>query len=152
MSSDKSAGICHDFGACQHHDGEQRFEVEGGDAAVEFLRSNGIGGEQAHEVWVAIALHTSPGIVERIHPLARIMRLAILIDFRAASRTQAGADDLAASTERDIPRLNIEKVLGDAVVEQAVRRPEKAPPASWPGILLRSHKENPGWQGVNKAF
>lgn len=146
------ACICHDFGACHHHDGEQRFEVEGADAASEFLRSNGVSEEQRHDVWVAIALHTSPGIAERIHPMARLVRMAILIDFRPAFRSQAGADELAVSVERDIPRLDIEKVLGDAVVEQAVRRPDKAPPASWPGILLRSHRENPGWEGVNKAF
>jgi hypothetical protein len=50
------------------------------------------------------------------------------------------------------PRGEIEKVLGDAVVAQGLRRPEKAPAASWPGILVRSARENPGWEGVNRAF
>jgi hypothetical protein len=54
--------------------------------------------------------------------------------------------------DEELPRLDIEKELGDAVVRQALDRPEKAPPASWPGDLVRATKEDPEWEGVNKAF
>ena len=146
------ASICHDFGATHHHDGEQRFEVEGADGAADLLRGQGGSQSQVHDVWVAVALHTSPGIAERIHPLARLIRLGVLLDFRPATRTQLDAEAFATGIDKKVPRLDIEKVLGDAVVQQALTRKQKAPPASWAGVLLRSHLENPDWTGVNKAF
>ena len=51
-----------------------------------------------------------------------------------------------------LPRLEIEKILGDAVVAQAVKNPGKAPSASWANNLYKSHLENPDWTGVNRAF
>lgn len=144
--------ICHDLGTSDHFNGDQRFEVEGADAAVGHLTSHGVTGDEAHQVWIAVALHTSPGIAERITELARLVRLGVLIDFREATRAELGAQEFAHQIEKDLPRLDIEKVLGDAVVQQAICKAHKAPAASWPGILLKSHLENPGWAGVNKAF
>jgi hypothetical protein len=54
--------------------------------------------------------------------------------------------------EAKLPRLEIEKILGDAVVHQAVQNPKKAPAASWPNNLYKSYLENPEWRGVNRAF
>ena len=42
--------------------------------------------------------------------------------------------------------------MGDAVVEQAIKRPEKAPKVSWPRVMYEAHLEEPEWEGVNKAF
>ncbi|ETI26976.1 hypothetical protein G647_10075 [Cladophialophora carrionii CBS 160.54] len=146
------ACMTHDIGASHKHDGPQRFEVEGADAGAELIRSHNKSEADAHEVWTAIALHTSPGIAERITPLARLVRLGVLIDFRLATRSSLGAVDYARAIEARLPRLDIEKVLGDAVVEQAIRNPAKAPPASWPNNLYKSHLENPHWEGINRGF
>jgi hypothetical protein len=54
--------------------------------------------------------------------------------------------------EKELPRLDIEKDLSDAVVRQTLHRPEKAPQSSWSADLLRAKKEEPDWEGVNKAF
>ena len=57
------------------------------------------------------------------------------------------------SIEEQFPRLDVEKVLGDIVVEQGMRQPTKAPAASWAGIMVRAAKEEPsGLQDVSKAF
>lgn len=146
------ACILHDLGASHSHDGPQRFEVEGADAAAKLIRDYGMSEAQAHEVWVAIAIHTSPGIAERISPLARLVRMGVLIDFRPPIRSAMGAVEYAQAIEAQLPRLDIEKVLGDAVVEQAVKNPGKAPAASWPNNLYKSHLEDPTWEGVNRAF
>jgi hypothetical protein len=146
------ACICHDIGASHTHDGPQRFEVEGADAAANMLRDQGLSEGDAHQVWTAIALHTSAQIAERIDPLTRLVRLAVLMDFIPGTRTKLGADEYGKDLEDKIPRFDIEKILGDAVVDQAVKNPGKAPPASWPGILYKSHMENPEWTGVNQAF
>ena len=146
------ASFCHDLGASHHHNGPQRFEVEGADAAADILRVHGREEQDVHEVWTAIALHTSPGIAERITPLARLVRLGVLIDFRPATHQALDAVVYGQEIESKLPRLDIEKVLSDAVVQQAVQNPQKAPPASWPNNLYKSYLENPGWTGVNRAF
>ncbi|KAM4064595.1 HD domain-containing protein [Hirsutella rhossiliensis] len=160
------ACVCHDLGTSHAQDGPERFEVRGADAAANHLRAHGVGETDCHAVWVAIALHTSPGIAERIHPLARLVRRAVLVDFSEAARRQAEADGCpCADFEARLPRLGIERCLADAVVAQAGPREalprvdsliwpssEKHPAASWPGILLRAHLENPGHDGINPAF
>lgn len=154
-----TACILHDIGTCATYDGKQRFEVEGADAAVTLLLSHGVPSKDAYDVWVAIALHTSPGIGERIGVLANLVRRGVLIDFGKYSPKLGNETDgpqtiqqHKTAAEREWPRLDIEKVLGDAVVEQAVRQPHKAPPASWPGILYRAYLAEPEWDGINKAF
>jgi hypothetical protein len=146
------ASMYHDMGATHTHDGDLRFEVEGGNAGKSFALEHGIDEANAHLIWTAIAVHTSPQIAERLHPMTRLIRLGPLLDFRQATRDELGANDYAASIERDLPRLEIEKCLGDAVVAQAKQKPSKAPAASWPNNLLRSHLANPDWKGVNKDF
>lgn len=158
----------HDFGACSlHDDGEFRFEVEGADAAVSFLKSQGNTSEaDQHEVWVAIACHTSPHIGERISALARIIRGAALLDFHRLSDVQVVnqppedtsklfvIEEEVKQIEALFPRDSIEKVLANSLLAQAQRkgRQGKAPGGSWPGDLLKAAEQEPDWQGVNKAF
>ncbi|PWN88065.1 hypothetical protein FA10DRAFT_268285 [Acaromyces ingoldii] len=142
------ACIMHDFGTVDELcNGPCRFEVEGADRAVSLMESQSQPKEDCHEVWVAIALHTSPQIAERISELAKTVRLAVLRDFHQGLAIDEGL-------ERTYPRLQIEKDLGDAVVRQCLLGDPKmkAPAASWPNNLYKSHTENPGWEGINKGF
>jgi HD domain-containing protein len=55
------AALFHDLGLVDHYHTEtKRFEVDGADAAREFLRGHGIAEPKADLVWEAIALHTTP--------------------------------------------------------------------------------------------
>lgn len=148
------ACILHDIGCASEYDGEQRFEVEGADVAVEHLREcseKKTEESDIHEVWQGIALHTSPHIAERMSPFTKFVRIGVQIDFGKYLQVE-GFEDLKKDGENLFPRLNIEKVLADVVAEQGVRQSGKAPPGTWPGMLLRSKLENPEWEGVNKAF
>jgi hypothetical protein len=59
----------HDIGLTLAYRGSQlRFEVDGANAARDFLRSYGICESDIETVWLAIALHTTPGIPEHMHP------------------------------------------------------------------------------------
>jgi hypothetical protein len=153
------ACVLHDIGTAEAYNGPQRFEVEGADAASEFLRSRGAPADACQRVWEAIALHTSPGIAERLGPLTRLTRAGVVSDFAGpstASRPAASPPE-ASQAQRDeieslLPRLDVERHLGDAVVRQAVENPAKAPPSTWPGGLLRAHLADPLMEGVNPAF
>lgn len=147
-----TACLFHDIGTTSSYDGPQRFEIEGADAATVFLSQHDISPTDKHDVWTAIACHTSPQIAERIGELARLVRLAVITDFGRKSEAWDVLLPLRGELEARYEREEVEKVLGDAVVEQAVRRPGKAPMVSWPGVMYRAHLEEPEWEGVNKMF
>ncbi|TKA83698.1 hypothetical protein B0A55_00287 [Friedmanniomyces simplex] len=144
-----AACIYHDTGTCSAQNGSQRFEVEGGDAATQALLAHGVSERDAHEVWVAIALHTSPGIAERISPLARLIRVAVTVDFKRLAAMRFTTEGEVEAIEAMFPRGEIEKVLGDAVVDQVLGKDNaeasdaKAPAATWAGVMVRSKRENP---------
>ncbi|KAF2451208.1 hypothetical protein P171DRAFT_317677, partial [Karstenula rhodostoma CBS 690.94] len=150
------ACLFHDIGTTETYNGPQRFEVEAADAAVAHLSKFGVSGEDKMQVWYTIALHTSKGIVHRMGELPALMRRALDVEFSVADwKHVEGIDDVVgfkARLEEGYPRLDIEKVLGDAVALQAVQRPGKAPSATWPGSLYRAYLEDPDWKGVNKGF
>lgn len=63
------AAMFHDLGLTpQYKDSQLRFEIDGANAARDFLRSHGIAEAEVDRVWLAIALHTTPGIPEHMHP------------------------------------------------------------------------------------
>lgn len=64
-----AAAMFHDLGLTQPYDASPlRFEVDGANAARDFLRSHGLSEGDVAKVWMAIALHTTPGIPEHMHP------------------------------------------------------------------------------------
>jgi HD superfamily phosphohydrolase YqeK len=134
------AVLFHDSGTIEKNNGEQRFEVEGADAAARFLERWEWTPERIRPVWEAIALHTSPGIAERFGPLAHVLRAAVLIDLGRTTMPVASTPALDDQLAR-YPRLDIDRVLSDMVVAQALERRAamKAPPFSWPGALLAEH-------------
>ena len=153
-----TASMFHDMGTSAIHDHGQRFEVCGADAAVDYMQTQGMSDSLSQrQVWEAIALHTSPGIAERMGPLTRIVRMAVKADFGNELYRSLLDEGLLESTEALLPRGEIEKVLGDCVAGQAERRDgeernAKAPAVSWPWNLLRCRLEEPEWKGVNKGF
>lgn len=147
-----TACLFHDIGTTSVYNGPARFEIDGADAAVQHLSSYGVTESDQHDVWIAVACHTSSQIAERIGELSRLVRLAVITDFGSKTEVSDVLEPLRAKLESDFARLGIEKCLGDAVVEQAKSKPEKAPMASWPGVMLKAALAEPEWEGVNRAF
>jgi hypothetical protein len=64
-----TAAMFHDLGLTERYrDSQLRFEVDGANAARDFLRTHGIPETDIQTVWNAIALHTTPGIPEFMAP------------------------------------------------------------------------------------
>jgi hypothetical protein len=134
------AVLFHDSGTIEENNGEQRFEVEGADAAARYLEHWGWAPGRIRPVWEAIALHTSPGIAERFGPLAQQVRAAVLVDLRRIEMPVASTPALEAALAR-YDRLDVDRVLPELVVAQALDRSSaKAPPYSWPGALVAEHR------------
>lgn len=71
----------HDLGLTHKHSSAcERFEVDGANAARDFLKSHGIGQQDIDTVWTAIALHTTPGIPQHMHPVVALVTAGVEMD------------------------------------------------------------------------
>ena len=71
----------HDMGLTHQHSSDCcRFEVDGANAARDFLSSRGISQQDIDLVWTAIALHTTPGIPEFMHPVVALVTAGVEMD------------------------------------------------------------------------
>jgi hypothetical protein len=76
-----AGAMFHDLGLMPGHGSKhERFEVDGAHAARDFLRSHGIPEEDAYTVWTAIALHTTPGVPQHMHPVVALVTAGVEMD------------------------------------------------------------------------
>ena len=76
-----AGAMFHDLGLTpEHSSAEERFEVDGANAARNFLRSHGIPQADIDTVWTAIALHTTPGIPQHMHPVVALVTAGVEMD------------------------------------------------------------------------
>jgi hypothetical protein len=87
------AAMFHDYGlTAGYGQSHLRYEVDGADAARDFLRSQGIAEAEAQRVWLAIALHTTNGISPHLYPMAAFLAEGANMDL-----VGAGYDDFTAA-------------------------------------------------------
>jgi hypothetical protein len=71
----------HDMGLTpKHSSATDRFEVDGANAAGEFLRQHNIPQQDIDTVWTSIALHTTPGIPQYMHPVVALLTNGVEMD------------------------------------------------------------------------
>lgn len=76
-----AGAMFHDMGLTpKHSSAQQRFEVDGANAARDFLRGHNIPHADVDTVWTAIALHTTPGIPEHMHPVVALVTAGVEMD------------------------------------------------------------------------
>jgi hypothetical protein len=76
-----AGAMFHDVGLVSAYSSDtDRFEVDGANAARDFLRSRGISQQEVDLVWTAIALHTTPGIPQYMHPVVALVTAGVEMD------------------------------------------------------------------------
>jgi HD domain-containing protein len=76
-----AGAMFHDMGLMpSHSSAHDRFEVDGANAARDFLRSQNISHQDIDTVWTAIALHTTPGIPQYMHPVVALVTAGVEMD------------------------------------------------------------------------
>jgi HD superfamily phosphodiesterase len=76
-----AGAMFHDMGLTDEYgSADERFEVDGANAARDFLRNHGIARQDIQTVWTAIALHTSPGIPQHMHPVVALVTAGVEMD------------------------------------------------------------------------
>lgn len=74
-------GLFHDLGLTTGHASkDQRFEIDGADVAHGFLLDHGRSAAEAREVWLGIALHTTPAIPLHLSPEVAVVTLGVETD------------------------------------------------------------------------
>jgi hypothetical protein len=75
------AAAFHDLGLIKKFSSSnERFEVDGANAARQFLAAHDVPEEQVRTVWEAIALHTTPGITQYMCPEVALLYSGVSLD------------------------------------------------------------------------
>jgi hypothetical protein len=75
------SSVFHDLGLTPHYSSpDKRFEVDGANAARDFLKSHNVPKEALQLVWDTIALHTTIGIAEYKEPEVALMYSGVGLD------------------------------------------------------------------------
>ena len=114
----------HDIGLVEgHRSAHDRFEVDGANAAREFLVGNGVTGDALRIVWDAIALHTTPGIPQHKEPEVALVTAGVELDVLGF-----GYDDISAEEREAVlaayPRVDFKESIIQAFAEGMAHRPE----------------------------
>ena len=76
-----AGAMFHDVGLMpDYSSAEERFEVDGANAARDFLKAHGVPEADVYTVWTAIALHTTPGITVHMHPVVALVTAGVEMD------------------------------------------------------------------------
>jgi hypothetical protein len=127
--------VLHDAGLSDRGNGDQRFELDGADLAATWLTEHGLPAEKVEIVWDAIALHLCFEIALRKRPEIALVTAGAGYDLGAGDPAlPAGYADRVHAA---LPRLHGAAALYDAIVDQALAKPHKAPPYTVPGELVR---------------
>lgn len=71
----------HDMGLTEKYASpDLRFEVDGANAARDFMKSYGVPERDVDDVWASIALHTTPGIPEHMRPTIALVTAGVEMD------------------------------------------------------------------------
>jgi hypothetical protein len=115
--------IMHDLGLTERFDGEQRFEVDGADAARAFVIEHGLSDEKAEIVWDAIALHTSSGIASRKQPEIALVHLGASADVMGMRISDIPPETVEQAIDA-YPRLGFNQAFTELLAVQVKRKPQ----------------------------
>ena len=84
-----TAAMFHDIGLTARYENSRlRFEVDGANAAREFLQGHGISESDIETVWNAVALHTTPGIPQYMRPEIALVQAGAGMDVAGRGHDQ----------------------------------------------------------------
>lgn len=121
------AAIMHDLGLTSAFDqGQQRYEIEGADAACKFVLKHGLSDHNAELIWDAIALHTSIGIASRKRPEIALVHLGASLDVFGMGLDALNPDVIHHIFE-EYPRGNLTPELTALFIQQIEQKPHVVP-------------------------
>ena len=114
----------HDIGLTdRYRTSALRFEVDGANAAREFLLDRGADEGDARKVWLSIALHTTPNVPEFLEPEIALVTAGVETDVLGIGRDDLPPDALEVVTAAH-PRPDFKRRILQAFTDGMKHRPE----------------------------
>ncbi|BCJ31854.1 HD domain-containing protein [Actinocatenispora sera] len=117
-------GMFHDLGLTRtYRTTDRRFELDGAEEAYAFLRDHGRSETEARDVWLAIALHTTPEVPLQLAPETAVVILGVETDVIGV-----GLDQIAAARQAEVvsahPRPDFKNRILRAFYDGMSERPD----------------------------
>jgi HD superfamily phosphodiesterase len=114
----------HDLGLTERYRDSSalRFEVDGANAARDFLLRRGIDEADARKVWLSIALHTTPGVPDFLDPEIALVTAGVETDVLGFGRDDLSHEEIAAVIAAH-PRPQFKRRILQAFTEGFKHRP-----------------------------
>lgn len=140
------AAAFHDLGLVgKFSSATERFEVDGANAARQFLTAHGLPEEQIQTVWEAVALHSTPGITQYMQPEVALLYSGVGLDV-----VGKGFDEFPAEVREEIvaryPRVNFKTGMVEALFGGFAHKPSTTYGTVNAGICERMM---PGYRSPN---
>jgi hypothetical protein len=117
------AAMFHDIGlTAGFRDSQLRFEVDGANAAEKFLRDHGCDDATVRKVWLAIALHTTPGVPDFLDPEIALLHSGVKTDVVGVGLGDLAGDARDAVTAAH-PRPDFKRRILRAFADGNLHRP-----------------------------
>jgi HD superfamily phosphodiesterase len=120
-----AGAMFHDLGLTEPYRSSStlRFEVDSANAARDFLLGRGVDEAAARQVWLGIALHTTPGVPEFLEPEVALVTAGVETDVLGIGRNDLAPEALEAVTAAH-PRPDFKRQILQAFTEGNKHRPE----------------------------
>jgi hypothetical protein len=142
------AAAFHDLGLTKKFSSpNDRFEVDGANAARQFLSAHNIPEQQIHTVWEAIALHTTPGITQYMNPEVALLYSGVGLDVLGRGLEEFPAD-VREKIVAKYPRKNFKQEFLQAYFAGFAHKPQTTYGTVNVGLCERFI---PGFQNLNAA-
>jgi hypothetical protein len=114
--------VLHDLGLAEKFIRDDRFEIDGADAAAEFLARQGYSDKKIAVIWDAIALHATLHVPQRKQPEIALVQLGAGIDVGAIPRSLVTPETMEIILA-EYPRLGFKKAFLAAMGAVIRRKP-----------------------------
>ena len=115
--------ILHDIGLTASVSGPNRFEVNGADAALSFIKGKGISDRRAQLIWDLVALNSTPSLALHKEPEVAVGTMGIGLDYGGFGVEALPAGDIESILSA-FPRLRMKQRFAETCCQLVTAMPE----------------------------
>jgi hypothetical protein len=115
--------ILHDIGLTTGVSGPNRFEVNGADAALSFIKGKGLSDRRAQLMWDLVALNSTPSVALHKEPEVAVGTMGIGLDYGGFGVEALAADDIQRILNA-FPRLKMKQRFAETCCRLVMENPE----------------------------
>jgi hypothetical protein len=115
----------HDMGLVDaYSSATERFEVDGANAARDFLRQYGASQSDIEQVWLSIALHTTPGVPVHLKPVVALVTAGVEMDVLGMAYEQFAPVQRTQVVQAHPREPDFKNGIIDAFAQGTIKKPE----------------------------